>query len=554
MRRPRHALALLVLCAGCVAAPPTEPCIGAEVAVPLRYADPSGVEQLDLLFVIDHASVPDEVADELVLETTRLLSILASGSFRGSPFWPIRDVQVGVVSSDLGAGAAPISRCTNLGDDGLLVACPGDYTHALVRGGDASALRCALTVERECGVSQPLESMLKAISTAQQRWGRELVTFADADGTPEAMTGHGDGANAGFVRSGHLAVVIVTAADDCSLADTRSLRGEPPIETEDAGTWCLSHPELLHDVSRYTEGLLGLAPYPWVSVIAGVPEDGARSTGISCEAEGLRTTAPSRLFAFAEQSEIPVDVTSICMDDLRPAFDRLLTRIAAVQCPMGCLRRAMRASDTGTIDCEVLELLPEHGEHTSCAMLPGRELVETIESDVRGPRELCRLTQLSAAVGERGDEPGWWYDETSSALGELCAGWIARVAVSESAPMPAGAELQMRCESTALVPLPDALCDGDEARSCEVGMPCDPTGTDLCRGPGAGSGTELTCDALERVCAPPCVSDDDCARPGLEGQRCDLRTIGSIADARSLAVDRGRRDLPRGVCVRPACR
>jgi hypothetical protein len=552
---PRFAriLALVTTCAGCAPPPPTEPCIGAEVSVALRYADPTGVEQLDLLFVVDHGSVPDETADELVEETTRMLSTLASGSFRGSSFWPIRDVHVGVVSSDLGAGAAPIGGCTSQGDDGLLLACPGDHAHALVRGSDARPLRCALSLERACGVSQPLESMLKAISTARPAWGRDPSTFADADGTPDAMTGHGDGANAGFLRFGHLAIVIVTARDDCSLGDIRALRDDPAVEGEDVGSWCESRPELLREVSRYADALPHLSGYTWVSVLAGVGREAngdALASASSCASDWAGASAPARLMALAEEADVPVDVTPMCLDDLRPAFDRLLTRIASVQCPVGCLERPMRVDDDGTIDCQLYELLPEHGEVTSCAMLPGRALVERVESETGGPRELCRLTQLSATAGEHGVEPGWWYDERSPALRDLCAGWVARIAVSETAPTPEGAELRMRCESTTPIRATERPCSWEDQRTCGVGARCDSTVADAC----VNDWVELTCDVVDHVCAPACATDEDCVGPGLEGQRCDLRTLGRVADERGVVIDPERRDLVRGVCVRPVCR
>ena len=80
----------------------------------------SEVEKIDLLFVIDNSNSME--AEQMALQTqfSRMVRVLTTGDINGDgveDFRPVQDLQLGVISTDLGAA---YSACTALGDDGAL--------------------------------------------------------------------------------------------------------------------------------------------------------------------------------------------------------------------------------------------------------------------------------------------------------------------------------------------------------------------------------------------------------------------------------------------------
>lgn len=238
--------------------------------------------KLNLLLVVDNSHSMHAEQALLAQELPRMVSALASGDVDGDgeQDHPAADIRVGVVTTDMGLSGqvASLTGCSAYGGNAILrqpAACsasgPGylayDPEHT-----DAEELECLVKIGVDgCGIEQPLEAMLKALtpSTSEIRFARD--TF-----------GHGDGPNAGFLREDSvLAIVHVTDEDDCSLRGPTpafsNYNGEPPYDAVGVNYRCAAFPEILHPTSRYIDALKSLRPLGegsiFYALIAGVPLD-----------------------------------------------------------------------------------------------------------------------------------------------------------------------------------------------------------------------------------------------------------------------------------------
>lgn len=297
------ALACLLAACGGDDVPPVD---GGVDAGPVCVPD---TDELDLLLVIENAGNVGEELASLTEDLPRLLTVLTTGDRDGDgtpDFDPVRALQVGVVTSDMGTGGVDIPPCTggafgsDFGDDGVLrtrgatsvTSCEASYPSVLAFAADAGEDLDAFTAELACltlgvgtdgcGYEQPLEALLKALSpsvpTAWTAPGYAAPRFF------RDTFGHGDGANAGFVREGSvLAVLLLAIEDDCSASDLALF--DPAAEayqSVDLSMRCFAFPEAQHPVDRYVggegghAGLLGLRREPAnlvFGVLAGVPVD-----------------------------------------------------------------------------------------------------------------------------------------------------------------------------------------------------------------------------------------------------------------------------------------
>jgi hypothetical protein len=180
-------------------------------------------------------------------------------------------------------------------------------------------------------------------------------------------SGHADGDNAGFQRSNAvLAVLVLTDEEDCSASDPELFDLASTRFSPEPNLRCSEHPEALHPVGRYVDGLLavesaGLA----FGLVAGVPPDltvvggGTRFDAILSDPrmqEEIDPAMPNRLtpscdvpgrgFAFAPRRMVEVargldaagataTVQSICLSDLTSAIDTFLGQLgtAGYACP-----------------------------------------------------------------------------------------------------------------------------------------------------------------------------------------------------------------------------
>ncbi len=327
---------------------------------------------LDVLLMVDNSNSMTEEQASLAAQIPRMARVLATGDLDGDgaqDFPALASVRVGTVSSDMGTGGYTIPTCAaaDFGDDGVLRtaprsggACAGTYpSYAELRADDPSAdvegfvhhVSCVAEMGiGGCGFEQQLDAVLKALTPA----GSPIRFHA-------GTSGHADGANAGFLRPGSvLATILLTDENDCSVADPELFDpSSPTYAGTDLNLRCFSHPEAVHPITRYVDGLRALRASPQdviFAAIAGVPPDlvadphavdyGAllgdpRMVERVDPAEPNRLVAscqaPERGMAFPPRRIVEVArelgptsvVQSICQEDFTPVIDAILTRVAA---------------------------------------------------------------------------------------------------------------------------------------------------------------------------------------------------------------------------------
>ncbi len=313
--------------------------------------EPSGV---DLLFVIDNSNSMAEEQESLAAELPGFVSALLEPPDEngdGEPDWlPVRDLQIGVITADMGTGGYDVPTCSGaFGDDGILrtegrgelLECDAVYPRFFRHtAGSVPSEELALHVGcvaqagvGGCGFEQPLEATLKALSPAAP------TRYTGPSYTPPRFfrdtSGHADGANAGFVRDDTLlAVIIVTDEEDCSASDPALFDpASPRYGTADLNLRCFTHPDALHPIERYVTGLTALRPDRpdlfVLGILAGIPADLAvpAPTGT----EYWRMLTDSRM---VERVDPRATVQSICQSDYRPvaaAFASLIGRRACTR-------------------------------------------------------------------------------------------------------------------------------------------------------------------------------------------------------------------------------
>jgi hypothetical protein len=433
-----------------------------------------------------------------------------------------------------------------------------------------------------CGFEQQLEAMLKALtpSTAD-------TTFANG------TVGHGDGENAGFLRPDSLlAVILVTDEDDCSVRDPDFFERDSAAYPTNINLRCAEHPEGLHSVERYVDGLLALRDNPdrlVFSAIVGVPtrlvpdptevsydelldapelmprpaSDTMLET--SCQTETGLAYPPRRIVQVArelEERESNSVITSICQSDFGPAIDAIVAKIAE-SLGGACIPRPLNPNSEGKVRCEVLETLPapdsvSDGRATSCAELralgrrpancPDRvELDDCYDAMNVPPRlsdsggEICKVAQVPrpepAEPGGTCTAPtganGWFYDDCTAAVRtpesrDFCDSG-QRIGFTEGAEPGDGVLVDLECLQAVQSP---------EAEGTERGSPCDPSETTACTSAGAG---RLCCEDAQRELQVRCEVTADCNEANLGGFVCPPRGLLS------------QLGLSAPVCVNPTC-
>lgn len=591
------------LCAFCVggcferALVPIAPCTRSRVA---ESIDVEGVEDVDLLLVVDDSSSMAEEQDQLIAQLPRLVQVLATGD-RGLDgtidFRAARSLHVGIVSTDMGVGAASgidLGSCrSGNGDDGVLfgpsASCPASGSTGSVFdfdvGGDAvtfaSSVGCVANLGAEgCGYEQQLESMLKALSPASpETWtasGYVAPTFFSGSGH-----GGSTGANAGFIRDDSvLAVIMLTDEDDCSASDSSIFEvGDPRYSSTVPNLRCSAHADHLHAVQRYVEGLVALRTRPSLVVfgaITGVPvsavtnhlsydeilalpemqerPDPLRPSELTVACRGplqeVGAYPPRRIVEMLrglDAAGAGTTVQSICDETFERSLDRIVERLADVL-DGACLPHALNPDAEGRVACAVQEVLPavETGAsmRTHCTSLPGdgaRTLVgEEVEvvGGVTLHHEICEVRSLRRA--DVGAVAGWYYEDASVAGGASCDQRIAYSGISPTS----GAELRLVCDQT--------IAPGDGAL-VGIGSFCDPDAAhDRCGDARAPDhATPLACDRFARTCEVPCSDSSVCLGAGLGGHVCDPRTASEIWGERvPPAIDEA---AVHGFCVSPTC-
>jgi len=331
---------------------------------------PDSPGDVDLLFMIDNSNSMSEEQTSLAMQLPRLVRTLASGDLDldGLPeFRPVRSLQVGVVTSDMGTGGFVVPTCTapETGDDGILrtrgdtarSGCMGSYPRFLSfsPGTDPDAFATDVgCLARQgtggCAFEQQLDAVLKAVTPSDS-----AIRFANG------TRGRGDRDNDGFVRPGALlAVVVVTDEEDCSASDPGLFDPDSSTYTSAMTLRCFSYPgdPPLYPIDRYVDGLLAVKGDPRLlvyGVIAGIPTElvgtstdydailshpdmeevvdpgMAMRLRPSCNVPGRGLAFPPRRIVRVGQGlearGVSTTMRSICQADFTPAIDAILVRI-----------------------------------------------------------------------------------------------------------------------------------------------------------------------------------------------------------------------------------
>jgi hypothetical protein len=281
---------------------PLNPCLVSGVS---RKVQVRNVDKVDLLMMVDNSNSMAGEQASLKKEFPNVIRVLTTG-FRSpddpNPFPPVKDLHVGIVSSDMGIPGVelPPSCHANGGDDGMLQNMPrGDncaamYPLWLSFIGDAKIgpltdamqfandVGCIATLGTGgCGFEQQLESPFKALmpKILNDASGNAIPNPYRFIATDEDRTyGRGDtpvaqGGNRGFIRDSRteglslIAILIVSDEEDCSVKETGHLKPnnqlpeDSPYRQEDINLRCFNHKDFLYDLEmRYLKGFQALRP------------------------------------------------------------------------------------------------------------------------------------------------------------------------------------------------------------------------------------------------------------------------------------------------------
>ena len=255
-----------------------------------RIIDVGGNRDVDILFVIDNSGSMGAEQQALVDKFGSFITQLEA--LEGG----LPNVQIGVISTDVGVGGVSIVGCEGNGDDGVLQAgvqaagCSGPQGARYIQNfATENATRqinypanqtlketfsCIARVGvHGCGFEQPLESMRRALDGSRQQ-------------------------NLGFLREDALlAIIFVTDEDDCSVKNARMFEGTPltsideplgplasfrcfdfgvtcdePTRTAGVKTNCKprSNSPYMHEVQEYIDFVFGLKNDPSKILVAGI--------------------------------------------------------------------------------------------------------------------------------------------------------------------------------------------------------------------------------------------------------------------------------------------
>jgi len=280
---------------------PLNPCLVSGVS---QKVEVQNVDKVDLLMMVDNSGSMAGEQESLKEQFPNVIRVLTTGyRFEGDPdpFPPVKDLHVGVVSSDMGIPGVEFDKChADGGDDGRLQNtprgdnCDASYPLWLSFLGDmkigevsdptkfANDVGCIATLGTGgCGFEQQLESPFKALqprlledatgNIAENTYRFKATEFARTFGRGDLPTTQGG--NAGFLRNTRteglslLAILVVSDEEDCSVSDTKHLRPNnllpegDPLRAEDINLRCFNHKEFLYPLrERYLDGFRALRP------------------------------------------------------------------------------------------------------------------------------------------------------------------------------------------------------------------------------------------------------------------------------------------------------
>ena len=540
--RALFSLALTLFMWACAdpAPKPFGPCTASrstKVIRALRY------DRVDLLIVVDNSA---SMAEEQVLlraQLPNLIRALTTGALHPGDvetFRPLRDLHVGVVSSDLGLAGVelPSAGCrADGGDNGalqhLLTAadCQDTYPKFLSYVGHTSLgpltdpvqfgrdVACIGTLgNRGCGFEHQLEAPFKALSLMAQLDGNDALGFLRND------------VNDGISMLG---ILIVTDEDDCSLSSTEQWESASPSDPNDVDPSCHAHKEWLHDLTRYYEGFRKLRPgreeLVQFMALAGIPpdlvdqkrlaavdftlDDPSRRNAFydailndprmqeqpdpqtegklkpSCTRTSPQGSAtaypPRRIVELARLFDKYGMVQSICQHDFVPVVAPFIN-IIANELTEPCHSRALVRRPDGTVACDMIWELPatlREGSRapTQCSEVPFLGPVDDShpKTNAKGGNN-CKMHQLpvhDTAAGQPPEGQGWYYDDYSADVKLACKYSQRKITFAFGSQPPSEVTARLVCEDHTQH-YPNKRKDLSQAvRQPEIGSGCtDPNG------------------------------------------------------------------------------
>lgn len=152
-------------------------------------------------------------------------------------------------------------------------------------------------------------------------------------------------------------------------------------------------------------------------------------------------------------------VQSICQDDFGPAVDMLVNSMAKPLTEM-CMPQKLIRADDDRVHCNLFWELPtaeqvddqmlDDETPTECSAL-GELLDATVaggEAEHGGKR--CAIQQLAVSKTKVADGDGWYYDDFTDGLDDMCSeGLPRRIAFTSRARPPRGVRVELECAAGA---------------------------------------------------------------------------------------------------------
>ncbi len=353
---------------------------------------------VDILVVVDNSlSMAEEqtnLANNFPVLIQSLLNPPDSDGDTLPDHVPVRDLHVGVVSTDMGTGGYSVETCSDPidGDNGEL-----QHTPSPSIAGCESAYPTYLSYESE-------EPDIPAIDLMATGFGCIATLGTDGCGfeqqlkaAAKALIDHRDGVNAGFLRPDSiLTILFVSDEEDCSVHPG----DERIFDTLDSSLGhlnlrCFHHPYMVEPIGTYITAFQSLRADPEKLVLAfivGVPQteqcegfgdaipncldhpdmveqvDPISMTKLlpSCVTSTGSAMPPRRMVQIAQQFGDSALVQSICTDDFRPAITGLTNKLHEVVDSVAIVRELATDNDWEhdspcrcVAECRIIEALSD---------------------------------------------------------------------------------------------------------------------------------------------------------------------------------------------------
>jgi hypothetical protein len=385
---------------------------------------------IDILFVIDDSPSMEEEQANLARNFPAFIDELRRG--QGLP-----DVHIGVVTSDLGAGALDAGGCHPGGQGGLFRG--WDQGCGLLPGHRFIAAEEGEYTRNYQGDLANVFACMARVGTAGCGYEHQLAATTRALSAPE---------NAGFLREDALLqIVLITDEDDCSAPPSSTLftaefPGEAPsFRCARTGHQCQgrSPPAAdftapldecapveggpLIDVKEFVDRIRGLKREPSQILVSGIfgwptgaaqyrvgrePDSGTGRLGAwdylpTCQSGNGWATAALRVKQFVEAFGENGAFESICSDDFRPVLKRMGEKLRYLWDGGLCVDvpTVDRSSTPGLQpDCLVRETLPGEAEIPvpPCDVEPEKQCWAAIEN----PAGWCSGAPLELVIDRKG--------------------------------------------------------------------------------------------------------------------------------------------------------